>query len=297
MRWAIVGSSGMLGTELVTLLRTKGHEVIEWHRDNLNLELSVDQLSTFISAPDITPDVIVNCVAYTAVDKAESELFEASKVNGIYAGKLAQAAGQIGSRFFHVSTDYVFDGRSTIAYGVDHETNPQSTYGESKLVGEELVKDSGADFTIFRTAWLYGEYGRCFPKIIAGLLREHDSINVVRDQIGSPTWTRDLAEVMIDHGINRYGERIVHAVSSGQGSWFDFAVEIQQAIPEFESKAVNPISTTEYPTPAKRPAWSVLDNSETKGLRIGDWCERWSVAAPRVLSEFLKPYGFLVEKF
>lgn len=289
MRWAVVGSRGMLGTEIVTLLRTTGHEVIEWHRDNLNFEFSVDELASVISSEDIIPDIVVNCVAYTAVDKAESELFEASKVNGIYAGKLAQAAGRIGARFFHVSTDYVFDGHSTIAYGVDHETNPQSAYGESKLVGEELVKDSGADFTIFRTAWLYGEYGRCFPKIIAGLLRDRDSINVVSDQIGSPTWTRDLAEVIIDHGINHYGERIVHAVSSGQGSWFDFAVEIQKAVPEFDSKAVNAISTAEYPTPAKRPASSVLDNSETRGLRIGDWRDRWTVAAPSVLSEFLKP--------
>ena len=283
MRWAVVGSNGMFGKELVEFLLARGEEVLSLNRDDFDLENSVDDLAIALAGNEI----VVNAVAYTAVDKAESELFEASTVNGIYAGKLAQAAALANARFFHISTDYVFDGMSKVPYKISDQTNPQTAYGESKFVGEELVRDSGADFTIFRTAWLYGEHGRCFPKVIAGLLESRDEISVVGDQIGSPTWTRDLAEVIVDHGLNNYGETLVHAVSSGQGSWFDFASEIQNAMPAMESKVIRSISTEEYPTPAKRPAWSVLDNSETKGLVIGDWRERWKVAAPIVLKDFI----------
>ena len=114
-----------------------------------------------------------------------------------------------------------------------------------------------------------------------------DQLHVVGDQIGSPTWTRDLAGVIVDHGLNNYGETLVHAVSSSQGSWFDFATEIQNAMSALEGKVIRSISTEEYPTPAKRPAWSVLDNSETKGFVIGDWRERWKVAAPIVLKDLI----------
>ena len=283
MRWAVVGSNGMFGKELVTLLLARGEEVFSLNRDNFDLEKSVDDLADELADSEI----VVNAVAYTAVDKAESELFEASTVNGIYAGKLAQAAALTGARFFHISTDYVFDGMAGVPYKIGDQTNPQTAYGESKFVGEELVRDSGADFTIFRTAWLYGEHGRCFPKVIAGLLESRDEISVVGDQIGSPTWTRDLAGVIVDHGLNNYGETLVHAVSSSQGSWFDFATEIQNAMSALEGKVIRSISTEEYPTPAKRPAWSVLDNSETKGLVIGDWRERWKVAAPIVLKDLV----------
>ncbi len=283
MRWAVVGSNGMFGNELVEMLLARGDEVASFNRDNLDLEKSGDDLAIALAGNEI----VVNAVAYTAVDKAETELFEASTVNGIYAGKLAQAAALANARFFHISTDYVFDGMSKVPYKINDLTNPQTAYGESKFVGEELVRDSGADFAIFRTAWLYGEHGRCFPKVIAGLLESRDEISVVGDQVGSPTWTRDLAEVIVDHGQHKHGETLVHAVSSGQGSWFDFATEIQNAMPAMESKEIRSISTEEYPTPAKRPAWSVLDNLETKGFVIGDWRERWKVAAPIVLKDFI----------
>lgn len=283
MRWAVVGAGGMLGKELVNSLGAAGQTVSGFTRANLDLESSIDDLAARFSGAE----VIVNCVAFTAVDKAESELFEASKVNGIYAGKLAQAAAKVGAKFIHISTDYVFDGLASAPYRISDEPNPQSAYGESKFVGEQLVADSGANYAILRTSWLYGEHGRCFPKVIAGLLRDRESISVVSDQIGAPTWTRDLAEVIIDHGLNNHQEPIVHAVPSGRGSWFDFAVEIQRFLPGLEEKTLVPISAEEYPTPAKRPAWSVLDNSETKGLIIGDWRERWQIAAPEVLREFL----------
>ena len=161
MRWAVVGSNGMFGKELVEMLLARGEEVLSLNRDNFDLEKSVDDLSTALTGKD----AVVNAVAYTAVDKAESELFEASTVNGIYAGKLAQAAAMASARFFHISTDYVFDGMSKNPYKISDQTNPQTVYGESKFVGEELVRDSGADFTIFRTAWLYGQHGRCFLKL------------------------------------------------------------------------------------------------------------------------------------
>jgi dTDP-4-dehydrorhamnose reductase len=170
---------------------------------------------------------------------------------------------------------------------VRNETAPQSVYGKSKELGEQLVALSKANYTIFRTSWLYGANGKNFAKTIAKKLLETGDAQIVNDQIGTPTWTRDLAEVVYAHGVYDFNEKVVHAVASGSVSWFDFAREVAVQLPEGDKYILIPVSTQEFPTAAKRPAFSVLDNSESKGPIITDWHERWKAAAPEVLAEFL----------
>jgi dTDP-4-dehydrorhamnose reductase len=208
-------------------------------------------------------------------------------VNGEYAGKLALVTKELGARFVHISTDYVFDGSSDAPYQPDHRTNPQSAYGRSKLAGEIAVQESGADYQIFRTAWLYGANGPCFPKTVQRVLGQAGSMKVVADQIGQPTWTLDLAKLIIAHSkLDQAARpRIVHGTASGQASWFDFACEIARSLGHNSEKVVQPIATADYPTPAKRPAYSVLDNQNETGLVIADWRERWQAAVRLVLGE------------
>lgn len=283
MRWVVIGDKGLFGSELVAYLEAKGELASRFNRSNLNL----DELPEALARQIGPADVIVNAIGFTAVDKAESELYEANTVNGIYAGKLAQVAAILDAKVFYISTDYVFDGGSVTPYITSAATNPQSIYGKSKELGEQLVAQSGANYTIFRTSWLYGARGKNFAKTIAAKLIEDGAVKVVSDQIGTPTWTRDLAEVVYAHGVNPFNEKIVHAVASGSGSWFDFAREVAATLPEGSKYFLSPVSTEEFPTAAIRPAFSVLANSETKGPIIGDWHERWKIAAPEVLAEFL----------
>lgn len=279
MNFAVIGDKGMFGSEILALLDERGIPAAGFNRSNLDLEQSsTEDLSN--SFRDF--DVVVNAVAYTAVDKAEVEVYEANTVNALFAGKLAQASALAGAKFIHISTDYVFDGAGASPYTIADQVDPQNEYGRSKALGEKLVAESGADYTIFRTAWLYGKFGRCFPKIIASILEKSGSAQVVDDQLGQPTWTRDLAEQVLAHANLVDSPRIVHAVSSGQGSWADFAREVAKSLNHAES-SVTGIPSGQYPTPAKRPAWSVLDNSSDLVEPIGDWRERWLVAADEVL--------------
>lgn len=279
MKFAIIGDKGMFGSELTALVRYRGLSVTGFNRSNLDIEnSSMEELGILFSGFD----VIVNAVAYTAVDKAEIEIYEANTVNAIYAGKLAQAAALAAVKFMQISTDYVFDGAGVRPYTVDAQVDPQNEYGRSKALGEKLVAESGADYTIFRTAWLYGKFGRCFPKIIASVLENSGSARVVDDQIGQPTWTRDLAEQVLAFASLENAPKVVHAVSSGKGSWADFAREVAKSM-WLDSASIVGISTIEYPTPARRPAWSVLDNSSDLVEPIGDWRERWLIAADEVL--------------
>lgn len=280
MKYAVIGDKGMFGSEMVKLLLEKGTVVAGFNRSNLDLEVFTAEE---VAAQLVGFQVIINAVAYTAVDKAETELFEANSANGIIAGKLAQAAALLGAQFLHVSTDYVFDGTGNRPYLVTDQVDPQTEYGRSKALGEQLVAESGANYTILRTAWLYGAFGRCFPKVIAGVIEKNGSVKVVGDQFGQPTWTRDLAEQVLAYSLVEDAPRIVHAVASGKASWADFAVEVARSLGLNGDEVVESIATSGYPTPAKRPAWSVLDNSSELVEPIGDWRERWLLAADAVL--------------
>jgi dTDP-4-dehydrorhamnose reductase len=268
---------------MAQLLESCDEQVLRYNRSNIDLEESSESIANLFGRAD----VIVNAVGYTQVDKAEQDQYEANTVNAIYAGRLAEVAALLRAKYFYISTDYVFDGETNSAYSITAGTNPQNVYGQSKELGEQLVANSGANYTIFRTSWLYGANGKNFAKSIASKLMDEGAASVVNDQVGTPTWTRDLAEVVYTHGSNNFDEKIVHAVASGYGSWFDFAHEIASALPDGEGYFLSPVTSDEVTTAANRPPFSALDNSETKGLIIGDWRERWKVAAPEVLAEFL----------
>jgi dTDP-4-dehydrorhamnose reductase len=273
MRFAVIGNRGMFGSEIMLFLADRGHEVLGLNRETLNLEDSIDSIARQLESFD----AVVNAVAYTAVDKAESEIELANLVNGDYAGKLARASKIVDARFLHLSTDYVFDGNSEIAYATNAIPNPQGAYGRSKLLGEKLVEESGANYTIFRTAWLYGAHGRCFPKVMHEKALQGDPLRVVNDQFGQPTWTKDLAEQILGYAQLDNAPAIVHSVSSGKASWLDFATEIVGDHP------IESVSSREFVTAAKRPKYSVLDNSSKLVTPIADWKERWLVAKTNVL--------------
>ena len=232
--------------------------------------------------------MIVDAVASTAGDQAEQDPDRANRINGEYAGKLARVSALTGARFIHVSTDYVFDGSAGRPISPFEGLNPINAYGRSKALGESLVADSGTDHVILRTAWLYGKNGNCFPKNIAKELLAGESVSIVSDQFGQPTWTQDLAEIALAHSLNNFGERVVHAVSSSETSWYDFAVAIGESAMNRQSAGIQPVGTSEYRTLARRPAYSVLDNTKTQGPIIGDWLERWKVAAPEILGSVQK---------
>jgi dTDP-4-dehydrorhamnose reductase len=273
MRFAVIGNRGMLGSEMMLVLANRGHEVLGLNRETLNLDDSIDSIARQLESFD----AVVNAVAYTAVDKAESEIELANLVNGDYAGKLARASKIVDGKFLHLSTDYVFDGNSEIPYSTDAIPNPQGAYGRSKLLGEKLVEESGANYTIFRTAWLYGAHGRCFPKVMHEKALRGDPLRVVNDQFGQPTWTKDLAEQILSYAQLDNAPAIVHCVSSGKASWFDFATEVVGDYP------IEPVASGEFVTAAKRPKNSVLDNSSDLVAPIADWKQRWLAAKDDVL--------------
>ena len=275
MGFAVIGDRGMFGAEMVDFLTSVNKEVTGFNRESLDLDASHECLAKQLHGFE----VIINAVAYTAVDKAESEPELAKLVNGEYAGKLARVAKSVGSKFMHISTDYVFDGLANEPYQTSTPANPQTAYGSSKLLGEQLVDASGSNYTIFRAAWLYGKYGRCFPKVIHDKASNGEPLKVVNDQFGQPTWARDLAHQVLSFAELEEAPKIVHAVSSGRASWYEFAEEVVGGYP------VEPVSSSEFVTPARRPGYSVLDNSSDLVSPIGNWRVRWDVARSDVLGD------------
>ena len=279
MRFAVIGDRGLLGSEMCLLLNRQGEDVQGFNRSNIQLSSSPEELAAVISGAD----VLINCVAYTNVDGAEKDWELANLVNGEYAGKLAETAALLGAKMIQISTDYVFAGTSGSAAKTSESINPINAYGRSKALGEERVTDSGAKFQIFRTAWLYGSKGACFPRSIAKKLLDSGSVKVVNDQFGQPTWTKDLCNVIYDHSLHDYSEPVVHAVASGSTDWFTFAEAVADALPETASYEVSAISSTELHQSATRPAFSVLENSQTRGPVIGEWMERWKTASSEIV--------------
>jgi dTDP-4-dehydrorhamnose reductase len=280
-RWHIAGGHGMLATDIIAALRTRGVEPVVTDRDDLDITSPAQVARGFADA-----DIVVNCAAYTAVDAAEEDEATAFSINATGPGVIARACSEMGLRMIHLSTDYVFSGTAERPYSEDARLNPQGAYGRTKAAGEAQVRASDADALIVRTAWLYGRGGPCFPKTIARLGRERGALEVVNDQVGQPTWTRDLADLILRLVEAEAPAGIYHGTSTGQTSWFDFAREVVAAAGLGD--IVSPTSAADQKRLAPRPAYSVLGHDTLTAIGvepIGDWRERWRLAAPEVLAD------------
>jgi dTDP-4-dehydrorhamnose reductase len=281
MRWLVTGAKGMLGTDAVTLFRDHGHEVDAVDLGDLEL---TDGDAVKAALADV--DVILNCAAWTAVDDAETKEDAALLVNGTIPGVLAEAAAATGTRLVHISTDYVFAGDATSPYAEDAPAAPRSAYGRTKEAGERAVRSAlPDDHLIVRTAWLYGAHGACFPKTIARVAGERGSLSVVDDQVGQPTWTHDVADLVLRLVEAGAPAGTYHATSSGQTSWFGFAQRVVEAA-GLDPAIVTPTDSEAFTRPAPRPAYSVLGHGALERLGIapiGDWEQRWAQASAEVL--------------
>jgi dTDP-4-dehydrorhamnose reductase len=282
VRWLVTGSNGMLGTDLVTLLRSRGEQVTAADRQSLDITDN-DAVQALVPGHH----VVVNAAAWTAVDDAEEHEAAATAVNGEGPRLLASAAREHGARLVQVSTDYVFDGSATSPYPEDAVTDPASAYGRSKAAGEHAVrKELPGGHLLVRTAWLYGAPGGCFPKTIARLARERGEVSVVEDQVGQPTWTADVAALILRLVQAGAPAGTYHATSSGQCSWFEFARAVVVAA-GLDASVVKPTSSDAFVRPAPRPAYSVLGHDALHRLGIepiGPWQDRWAEAAESVLA-------------
>jgi dTDP-4-dehydrorhamnose reductase len=250
----VVGAGGQLGTDL--LLALKGREVASFTRADLDVT-DADAVARAVAAA--VPSVIVNAAAYTAVDAAESDEENASVANAIAPGLLAAAAAVAGARFVHVSTDYVFAGDATTPYDEAADTAPRSAYGRTKLEGEKAVLRELADAYVVRTAWVYGATGNNFVKTMARLERDRDTVSVVDDQRGSPTWSFDLATGLVALAASGAPGGIYHCTNAGETTWFGFTRAIFEELGA-DPDRVLPTTTAAFPRPAPRPAYSVLGN-------------------------------------
>jgi dTDP-4-dehydrorhamnose reductase len=259
----VTGSTGQVGRAFIVAARP-------WAQIHAVTHAALDigdagAVDAFVEAS--RPDAIVNAAAYTAVDRAESEPDAARRVNAQGPANLARAAARIGSRLLHLSTDFVFDGQSSSPYQPDSPTNPLSVYGASKLEGEVAVRELLPDLSvILRTAWVYDSQGKNFLLTMLRLMRERDMVRVVADQVGTPTAARSIAEALWGIVGRQDIKGVHHWTDSGVASWYDFAVAIAEEW-TLKSRAavarVTPIGTADYPTPAKRPRFSVLDKTAT----------------------------------
>jgi dTDP-4-dehydrorhamnose reductase len=295
----LIGKNGQLGNELARLLLPLG-EVVVLNRQHLDLSRP-QEICRVIS--EIRPTLIVNAAAHTAVDLAEKDEASARAINADAPAVMAEEAQKIGAGLVHYSTDYVFDGTKTSPYVESDPTNPLGVYGRTKLAGEQAVQATGAPHLIFRTAWVYGTRGRNFLLTMLRLATQREELRVVRDQIGAPTWSYEIAAatVKILQQLRRKdgsfdlskASGLYHLTAAGEASWFEFASAIFEKSALLEKcpvkpewftaatsnlpllvKRVIPITTAEYPTPASRPAYSVLSNAKllhTFGAELLDW--------------------------
>jgi len=277
-RIMLTGKNGQVGWELQRTLAPLG-EVVALDRRQLDLSDS-KQIRELVR--EIKPNLIVNAAAYTAVDKAESEPETAMAINGVAPGILAEEAKRIGSAIIHYSTDYVFDGNKTSLYTEDDTPNPLNEYGRTKLAGEQAVKAAGSPYIILRTGWVYGTRGKNFLLTILRLAHEREELSIVDDQTGAPSWSRMLAEATAqilsdDYNALAAKRGIYHMTASGSTTWYGFSKAILALDPnsnEQVCKYVRPISSAEYPIPARRPAYSVLSNAKLQsafGLVLLGW--------------------------
>ncbi|MGG1071858.1 dTDP-4-dehydrorhamnose reductase [Priestia megaterium] len=254
----ITGANGQLGKELVELFTEKGFEVHGFGRDKMDITNQA-QVQEMIST--LKPNIVLHSAAHTKVDLAESEPEQAFSINAYGTRNVAVAAEAVGAKLVYVSTDYVFDGTTDEPYSEFSPTSPLGVYGKSKLAGEQFVRDLHSRFFIVRTSWVYGKYGTNFVKTMLKLGEEKKELSVVSDQIGCPTYTLDLAHVILELiDTEKYG--MYHVSNSGSCSWYEFAKEIFK-ISKMEVQ-VKPCTTADFIRPAKRPKYSVLDNLSVK---------------------------------
>ncbi|RYY21136.1 MAG: dTDP-4-dehydrorhamnose reductase [Chitinophagaceae bacterium] len=278
----VTGANGQLGQSLKAV--SHDYPQFEFHfagRDNISID---DARAVDAAFAAFKPDYVINAAAYTAVDKAESDKDGALAINGKAVGILAEASKKVNAGFIHVSTDYVFDGLSETPYTEDHPTDPVNNYGASKLEGEKLALEKNDGSIIIRTAWVYSEFGNNFVKTMLRLMKDRKEIGVVYDQVGAPTFASDLARGILDIIAKTAANKLTwvaglyHYSNQGRISWYDFAESIKSKTNQ--TCKVNAITTPEFPTPAKRPAFSLLDTSKIRStyqLDIPGWEESLDV--------------------
>jgi len=286
MKVLLTGKNGQVGWELQRALSSFA-TVIALDSDEMDL---ADPEAIRRTVRDISPDIIINPAAHTAVDKAESEPDLAMAVNGIAPGILAEEAQRLGALLVHYSTDYVFDGCKSGPYTETDVPNPQSVYGSTKLAGEDAIRASGCKHLILRTSWVYGVHGGNFVKTVLRLAKERSELRIVADQFGAPTWARDLAQATVA-ALNVWQARgrdaslngLYHLSAAGSTNWHHYAEEIVRLACTYDAALaskpleIRAIATHEYPVPAKRPANSVLANDKT-GQTFGISLPEWEVS-------------------
>ena len=270
----VCGSKGQLGLSLQGIVGGSKHR---YFFTDVEVDIcSRDNVEEYVRQNEI--DVIINCAAYTAVDAAEKDKEKAYAVNHLAVENLSLVAERNGVFLIHISTDYVFDGRASRPYMEDDAVNPMSVYGDSKWKGERAIEESGCKYIILRTAWLYSQYGKNFVKTMIRLTSEKESISVVNDQRGCPTYAGDLARVIYDvveRDDYEKNQGVYHYVGGGSCSWWELAREVARVAGNDRCE-IKPCTTSEYPTAAHRPAYSVLDArkvQETFGIEIPHWKE------------------------
>ncbi|AJY74595.1 dTDP-4-dehydrorhamnose reductase [Paenibacillus beijingensis] len=281
LKIAVTGANGQLGTELAEW-KAEGLDIRGYVRETLDI---TDLSQCKMCFAEFKPDVVIHCAAYTAVDQAEAEPDAAYRVNAAGTRNVAVAARAVGAKLIFISTDYVFDGTGTRPYNEYDRTNPLSVYGKSKLAGEQLVQTLHERYFIVRTSWVYGRYGNNFVKTMLKLGKERDRLSVVADQVGSPTYVADLAAFVLElAGSEAYG--IYHASNSGTCSWYEFAKAIFEE--SGMSVTVEPCTTEQFPRPAPRPRYSVMDHSAIRANGFED-LRGWREA----LRDFLTSSGMM----
>ncbi len=294
MKILVTGSEGQLGRDLAPLLAREGHDVVGADITGpgaSSLDIT-DRDKTVSSVVRLRPEVIINCAAYTAVDRAEKEMDAALAVNRDGPANLADAAGEVQALLIHISTDFVFNGSRNLPYDESQAADPLGVYGKTKLLGEQEVAGRLPGHIIVRTSWLYGTHGHNFVKTILKHAGEREVLRVVYDQAGTPTCSSDLAgalAVMVNRCASSpapYGT--YHYSNEGVASWYDFAVRAIVGAGRLGARLrctrVEPILTGEYPTPAKRPAYSVLDKKKVKET-FGVSIPHWQDSLERMLNE------------
>lgn len=264
----VTGANGMLGQDLCPILEDNGYEVIETDKDTLDIT-NQEQVKSVLEQNK--PDVVIHCAAYTNVDKAEEDLKTAELINVTGTENIAETCGKLGITLVYISTDYVFDGTKNSPYRPDDRTNPVNNYGMTKYEGEEAVRSLCEKYYIARTSWLYGHHGRNFVETMLSL-SDKPEIKVVDDQIGCPTWTVELANGIVKLLSKPYGT--YHVCGSGATSWYGVAREV--FVQSGMKVNLLPCTTDEFPRPAKRPQYSVMEND---GI-----CRNWQAA----LRDYLK---------